>query len=591
VENEQSSGFFAIISEMFDRLRQRLRAIRRFFNRTFTRGPALLRRMGIPFSPVDPQRRGFVVVQIDGLSYRRMLRAMRHHQLPFLNSLLKSGKFKAHRFYSEVPTSTPAFQGGLFYGSNDNIPGFQFYDKRERYYYRMGYSDCAHRIEQSFQKPGLLKNGSVFSCVFTGGAEAALFVFSTLLAPQRWRFVFRVWDILLLSFLNVLVIAKIGLLVVLEVLLGVYDSLMWFLQRGTIRRELEFIALRVILTIVTRELITLGAVIDIYRRVPVIYLNFLGYDEHSHVRGPDSAVARWTLRGIDRCIERIYKATLFAEREYDFFVLSDHGQCAVLPFEYLTGETLGEYLQTQLDGLLVESHTQKDSRGAQITATLEGLTRLERSMPRLFRRPIRAYIRRMQKKLLKEQAQEDLDVLLDVFVVSSGPVAFAYWTHIERPLTYEEIEQMHPGLTDRLSTHPAIGMISMRTASGDVIVKSRLGRAYLGPYSVRTEGWLPFDRSPNRKRIMEDIRRLTLYPRAGDICFWGAGSPSGNVSYSYELGAHSGWTDDETGAFILVPPHITWDFSSVRHHTQFYDFFRRYTLEEDFAAQEAQRVG
>lgn len=535
--------------------------------------------MGIPFSDADPSRRGFVVIQIDGLTYRRFLRAMRHHQLPFLNEMVKRGRLKVQRYLSEIPTSTPAFLGGFFYGDNDNIPGFHFYDKRGRLYFRMGQTEYAHRIEKEFTNPGVLTGGSVFSSVYTGNADASLFVFSTMLAPRRWKFVFRLWDILLLSFINIAVILKIVLLAVLELFLAVYDSVRWILKRGFIRRELEFITLRIGLTIATRELITLGAVIDIYRQVPSVYANFLGYDEHAHQRGPDSQVARWTLRGIDHCIRSIYNATRYSGRQYDFFVMSDHGQCATLPFEHLAGETLGEYIQGEISGSLVESHLFKDRQSAGLMDSVDGMNRLALSMPRLFRWPIRFYADRLKKRLLAAEDSLDLEARLDMFVVSSGPLAFAYWTKIPDPLTAEEIDRMNPGLADRLACHPAIGMVSMRTESGDVLVKARLGWALIGPHSVRSEGWLPFDRSPNRQHIIDGIRRVTRFQRSGDICIWGGGSPSGNVSYSYEVGAHSGWTDDETNAFFLSPAHIDHDFSAIRRHAEFYDFFKRYMPE------------
>jgi len=565
-------------------LRGWLGTIRRLFNVFLTRGPALLRRMGIPFSEVPVERRGLIVVQLDGLSYARLRQAIAKRRLPFVRELLRKGKLRLHRFSSEIPTSTPAFQGGCFYGSNDNIPGFQFYDKREGIYYRMGYSDCAYRIEKSFTNPGLLRGGSVFSCVFTGEAEASLFVFSTLLAPKRWKFVFRVWDIALLSILNILVIAKIAGLVVLEIFLAAYDALRWLLKGGTLRRELEFIALRVALTIVTRELITLGAIIDVHRCVPVIYLNYLGYDEHAHQRGPDSRVAMWTLKGIDRCIERLYKAALYSEREYDFYILSDHGQCPVTPFEHVAGETLGEFLQSQLDNLLVESHLSQDVRRAQLVATLEGLQQIERWMPRMFRRAIRGYIRHTQKQLVKLTEDVDVDVLLDVLVVSSGPIAFVYWSRISDPLTLDQIEQMHPNLLDRLLAHDGIGMISVRLPGGDVLIRGRHGQAIVGEFSLRTQGVLPCDSSPHRRAILSQIRRLTLFPRAGDLCIWGGKAPAGNVSYSFEFGAHSGWTDDETQSFILSPAEISQDFSKIHRHAQFYEYFRRYAT---FVAEES----
>ena len=71
---------------------------------------------------------------------------------------------------------------------------------------------------------------------------------------------------------------------------------------------------------------------------------------------------------------------------------------------------LGALLQGELDYMLVESHLHQDSRSAQLSATLAGLREIERWMPRLFRRPLRAYIRRTQKQLVKLTEEADLDV-------------------------------------------------------------------------------------------------------------------------------------------------------------------------------------
>ena len=45
--------------------------------------------------------------------------------------------------------------------------------------------------------------------------------------------------------------------------------------------------------------------IDATRGLPVIYLDFVGYDEQSHRRGPSSRFAHWSLKGIDGAIGRL----------------------------------------------------------------------------------------------------------------------------------------------------------------------------------------------------------------------------------------------------------------------------------------------
>lgn len=552
----------------------------------FTRGPAVMRHIGVKMSDVPLKQRGLLIVQIDGLSYERMTDAMAKHQLPFLRKLVRQRKYVPFKYLSEIPTSTPAFQAGMFYGDNDNIPGFGFYDKKAKRLFRMGRSECAHCIEGSFTKPGLLRGGSVLSCVYTGGADESLFVFSSLLAPQRWRFVLRAWDVFLLTLLNLILLFKVFLLILLELCLAIVDSFKWIVTRGWVARELQIIGIRIGLTIFTRELITIGAVVDMYRRMPVIYLNFLGYDEQAHLRGPDSPVARWTLRGIDKSIRRIYKAKLLAEREYDLFILSDHGQCECMPFEMLENETLAETLQAHLAGLMVDHYSFRDRPSGQMLHTVEGMRQLAHTMPHIFRPFMRMYANHLHKRIRQQAEIGNAEALLDVSVISSGPVAYIYWNQIERALTAEEIEELHPGLLETLASNPSVGCISTRTENGDVLIQSQNGYALLGEQTVRSHGTLPLSDSTDRDHVLRGIRRVTMFQRSGDICVWGGGSSKGHVSYSFEFGAHSGWTDDEISSFVLSPVHVDFDFSTIRRHAEFYDFFSgRYR--HDIAVEEA----
>ncbi|MCX7716869.1 MAG: alkaline phosphatase family protein [Candidatus Sumerlaeaceae bacterium] len=557
-------------------LRTWLSRARRQFNVRYARGPALLRRMGIPFSPVDPSHRGLLIIQIDGLSYNRLLKAVRRFQLPYIRRLLRKGRLRAHRFHSEIPTSTPAFQGGLFYGSNDEIPGFQFYDKKRHRYYKMGFTECAFEVEREFTSPGLLRDGSIFSGIFSGGAEARLFVSSSLLAPSRWRFALRTWDVLLLTLTHLTVLLKILLLGAVELVLAVVDVLAFVLARRVLRRQLEFIGGRLALSVITRELITANAVIDLHRRVPCIYMNYLGYDEHAHMRGPDSAVAYWTLRGIDRCIRRVVTAARYSEREYDIYILSDHGQEAVIPFDALTGESLAEFIQRETAGLLVESYSALEQKTAQLLRSAEGIRQLSRWLPWPLRGPVRAYAAYLLRRIERAPETQDLESYLDIVVASSGPIAYVYWALVPEPLTAEDIEERHPGLVEKLAAHPGVGFVSMRTREGDVEVRARSGRCLIRADGCDATGTLPFDGSRDRDLVLRGVRRITLMRRAGDLCVWGGKAPAGSVSYSYEFGGHSGWTDEEVGAFILAPPHIDFDFGQIRRHGDFYTFFMRY---------------
>jgi hypothetical protein len=105
--------------------------------------------------------------------------------------------------------------------------------------------------------------------------------------------------------------------------------------------ELKFIFSRIGVCIVLRELVRLHVKIDLARGLPIIHANFVGYDEHAHRRGPGSAFAMWTLKGIDGTIKDLVRSARWSEkRDYRVFIYSDHGQEACLPYERETGRTI-----------------------------------------------------------------------------------------------------------------------------------------------------------------------------------------------------------------------------------------------------------
>jgi len=96
--------------------------------------------------------------------------------------------------------------------------------------------------------------------------------------------------------------------------------------------EFKFILARVTITILLRDILTIGVKTDIIRGLPVIHVNYIGYDEQAHRRGPDSLFAHWALRGIDRAIQSLWSTALHSEhRHYELWVYSDHGQEKTLP--------------------------------------------------------------------------------------------------------------------------------------------------------------------------------------------------------------------------------------------------------------------
>ncbi|MEX2606330.1 MAG: hypothetical protein WD708_03210 [Kiritimatiellia bacterium] len=70
-----------------------------------------------------------------------------------------------------------------------------------------------------------------------------------------------------------------------------------------------------------RELIRFRILLDIKHGERLVHANFLDCDEQAHRRGPGSAFAHWTLRGIDRTIRDLYRAAQRSDlRDYEFIL-------------------------------------------------------------------------------------------------------------------------------------------------------------------------------------------------------------------------------------------------------------------------------
>lgn len=314
--------------------------------RSFSRSEWALRllRLSIPKNPSSEG--GLVIIQIDGLSQDQFEAARKHGRLPFLDRLIKKERYKNHRLYSGLPASTPAVQGELFYGVKGCVPEFSFFDKASGKIVKMYEPHTASMVEKKLKRhgTGLLQGGSSYSNVFTGGAAESHFC----AADLGWDGFFRAANPLLLPFLFVLyvdIFLRTFALLIVEFTLAVFDCLRGTFTGKLFTEELRFVTTRVAICILLRELIVAGGAIDIARGLPIIHMNFLGYDEQAHRRGPSSHFAHWSLRGIDDAIERLWRsAHQSSRRDYDFWVYSDHGQEEAHSYTRTHGMTLQEVL-------------------------------------------------------------------------------------------------------------------------------------------------------------------------------------------------------------------------------------------------------
>ncbi|MCB0339732.1 MAG: alkaline phosphatase family protein, partial [Bdellovibrionales bacterium] len=288
--------------------------------------------------------KGLILIQIDGLSFEHYKQASDHNKLPFLTKLSQKFGYEVVPMYSGLPSTTPAVQAELFYGIKGAVPAFSFVDSNTNRLGKMYDPEFASLIQKRLEQnsDNLLNDGGAYSNIYSGGAKHSQF------CPGSFNWNQSVPNLgwlrsLLLCLKYPLNLCRIVSLLLIESVLSISDVIRGILERKDFAKELKFIPSRVMICILLRELTTYFAIRDINRQLPIIHLNYLGYDEQAHRRGPSSRFAYWSLKGIDKSISKLWRVTQkTTSRDYSIWIYSDHGQEEVDSYFSIHGRSVEE---------------------------------------------------------------------------------------------------------------------------------------------------------------------------------------------------------------------------------------------------------
>lgn len=549
----------------------------------------IVRRLGLPQIPPSEQR-GFVLIQVDGLSYTHLEAAMQRGYASYLQRILRRGGFRLQAWQTGLPSTTPAVQAGIMYGYNEDIPAFRWYDKATGESIVCSYPSHVQAIQERISQKhrGILYGGSSFVNMFDGDASLSMF---TLGAMNRKRFFesVRGFGFVLLFLLNPYRTLKTAALAIWEYLTEIYQNTSARLRRQTPRPlQKTFPFLRIMSNVVFRELQTFAVMVDIYRGAPAIYTTYYGYDELAHHYGPLSKPALRALRAIDARIRQIDGMRRRAlTREYDLFVLSDHGLVAATPFARAYSQTLGELVNELIGNhdRLDETSRPERSDGLRTLRYLEDeLRAIEANVrPPLVHIPQKmrqAVARRVA--LLREQDLATNDVPLGhkrLVVRNSGPTSHIYFDICAHQMDLSQVMAHFPGLIAELLKHQGIWLVIGREGE-DVIVLSAKGALTLNG-SYRVEGEDPLGVLANRHIVAEELRRLARFQHAGDLILVGGYRPEDEhvICFEEQWACHGGLGGSQESAFMITEMAIAWDLGQVTRSTELYPFFaERYGL-------------
>jgi hypothetical protein len=545
-----------------------------------------LARRGASSSPVEPLRRRVVLLQIDGLSSRRLRQALARGEMPHLARLLASGEARLRPLRAATAPSTPVFQAGLLYGEHAEVPGFGWFDRKLGRTVRMDLSEDVLAVERTISRlarhPPLLRGGVSYGTIWPAGATQAFFnvvapVVGTIAfgrlsgldgAPRRGD---NAWDRLLSIAAGFQIAGRLAARFLLECGVALWDFQRWCRRIRTTRFEWRFLYMRLVVAVIMRDVATQGAVVDVLRGVPIIYIDYLGYDEYAHRRGPDSEMALYNLRGIDAAIGRVHKAVrAVPEYGYDVFVLSDHGQAAVVPFERVVGRDLHRFVLEHAYGVDAErGHVEASDIRELVSVRETGLW--IRTLWRPLRPPLELYVGWLKRRLLKRLARaERLAALSGIEVVTGGSIAHLYFSALTTP-TVEEIAARWPQLIDALAGSDAVGLLVGRSRAG-VVVFHR-GRRYRLDDRAALERLEPF-RALGYELLRGHLEAAALGRRSGDLVLYGAFARAGEVTFDFEFGSHGGVGVDELDQFVVYPSRVRFPFEGAVTPEQLYRYFR-----------------
>ena len=544
----------------------------------FFRGRYLLLARAVGLRPVGDAGSppGTLLVEIDGLGYDHLYKAIQRGYLPTLRGLLERGDFRAYRWRCGLAADTPPIQSGLMYGRRDGIVGFYWWDRQEQrrivgsnpYHMRLVQARLAERAGH----PGLLDGGSSYSNIMSGGARWSVLTIAG--ANPHWFWPGQgLLRALAIALLNPGKIIRFAFDATWEVLQEAEDRAYVIATDRPRILEGAFPLVRVLLNVMAREIVTAGTRLDMLRGVPVVYSCYIGYDVVGHHSGPVSRNALRVLRGIDSAIGRLMETRAWTERPYDVVFLSDHGMSGCQPVAEAFDQDFEEWVeawwrqgapatpQYQIERHWAWRRQQRRAMRAR-RAVLSGgrwgrgrdlVTRVAGVFARRSSGFFRTWgrigawaleigssgaIKLGDRFLAEEEAGDHPRVL----VISCGPLSQLWVAGVERRLQRHEVEELCPGFTQALVDHPAVECVITR--EGDVlVVQGRGGTAHLrvvaaegggttedgaGPL-LRVVGQSPFQVYEEPEVVARQVASFASMDECGDVICFGASFTPGSL--------------------------------------------------------------
>ncbi|MGY1752173.1 phage holin family protein [Blastococcus sp. SYSU D01042] len=526
-----------------------------FFRRARRRAPA---------QPADgPLPPGVLFLQIDGLGYDIARRAVRDGSMPTLAAWLRSGSHVLTSWHTDWSSQTGASVCGILHGSNHDVPAFRWYEKeRDRLVQVSSPRDAAEIERRHSDGRGLLAGGGAGrGNLFTGDARHVSFTMSSLPyvvpAEARRRRRGRVGAGYYAYFANPANAVRtlgVALVDVVRELRAAAEQ-----RRADVRPRVPrgglYPLARAGTTVLARDVVVSALLEDLLAGRPVIYADFLGYDEVAHHSGVERFDTLGVLRSIDQQIGRLHRAGSLGPRQYHLVCLSDHGQTQGWAFadrfgysiEELVGSLCGAPVEARRRHLSGPRDSRRTAEGWQIGAALaEGGGPIARRLRQ------RAEAAASRGELPPAVGDAEVpQVAPGVVCAVSGHTASVSFSGIPGRATLEEIEQRWPHLLPGLVDHDGVGFVLVHSAEFGPVVLGREGLHRLRSEEViGTDPLLPY--GPHAAAL---VARASTFPHCPDLVINSRYDPDTDEASAFEphVGSHGGLGGPQQRGFLAYP--------------------------------------
>lgn len=460
----------------------------------------VLRFFNLKKSAVPAERKGLVVILIDGLGYTELKHAIERNYCPFFTELL-SGSCKLNRYYCGPPASTVASEAELFFGRRDNIPGFTWYDRDLGHFIRGNRGAGIEAFENAYEKPEqLLKNGSCILGVFNGGATQ-LGVSGKDMRTSPARFI-RKLHVLVFIFLNPIRFAYTFYLIGKSL----FFSLLTLIRKRS-KKKVRPILAEAFNRIFLGNISTYVAELELVRETPVLFIDYLLYDEFAHEYGIGRRTTLSSLKLINSYCRSLYRITRKTARQYDFIILSDHGQTKAVPFEGLSAGRLERILEKAVPGYEVVRTIGTDNTDGK-----------------------------------------------RIFLVPAGSTVQLYCSEsLKKPLYRTGLHEKFPLLESVLLEDKQIGWLLIRENGNEQRLIGKDGSILFRNGEVVSRSGNPFPQGQPENSILESLAVYARYPNNGDIVIFGSLLPDGKlVAFEEHKSTHGGFIGEMVSPFIIT---------------------------------------